>query len=229
MVLKALDVWSKPCLVIFYFFHISFLWLCFCLAFLSKYKMPCLSLSPSSDLFLLAAKRLQVSYVAHAHNPVTAGPRHHCSVCHVACDPGSGGNSWWIQQYQPVWRTDVTDVQNDVTPFTIVRCIPVCVLLPPHVLHAYAPQILTCLQQCTLPRTQCTAQAWAALSTGSDSVFTGRVLPLRWFSFTPLSGCLPPPCCFSHPRLRPVWLITWLCATALSCSLLPGLSRPRLH
>lgn len=36
--------------------------------------------------------------------PGTPRTQWHCSVWPIVCDPGSGGNSWWILQYQPTWH-----------------------------------------------------------------------------------------------------------------------------
>lgn len=39
-------------------------------------------------------------------SPAALGPQRHCSLCPIVIDPGSGGNSWWILQYQPAWHSN---------------------------------------------------------------------------------------------------------------------------
>lgn len=40
----------------------------------------------------------------HCANPGAPGAQWHCSARPIVCDPGSGGSSWWILQYQPAWH-----------------------------------------------------------------------------------------------------------------------------
>lgn len=65
------------------------------------------SLSLSLSVFLGSYKPpgvLCVLCLDTVPTPGTPRTQWHCSVWPIECDPGSGGNSWWILQYQPTWH-----------------------------------------------------------------------------------------------------------------------------
>lgn len=70
---------------------------------------PSICLAVSVSVFLgswEAAGVLCIPVPRRFANPGAPGPQWHCSMWPIVCDPGSGGNSWWILQYQPAWHRD---------------------------------------------------------------------------------------------------------------------------